>query len=82
MLRLTGAFPCCFRHLRLTVAQAVTQWDRKLLPALEQLLAAGYRPAVFANVPVQDGWGGPIVRVQERFDPIVEEDFGLEGCNR
>lgn len=51
------------------------------LPVLELLLAAGYRPTVYENVPVSYGSGPPVLA--PRFDPIKEDPaLDLDGCNQ
>lgn len=52
-----------------------TPRDLKLLPLVEQLLAAGFRPATFKQVWVQQAGGQ--VELIEDFDPAVQ-DKGLE----
>ena len=53
-------------------------WDAKLLPVLEALLAAGYRPRTFQDVMVSVRGAEPQLR--ELFDPLdpVQGDAGLD----
>lgn len=63
--------------------QGARSWDAELLPLIERLLAAGYRPAVFENVLVRRGaWNCP-TQLYKRFDPAVEDEgLDLQGVNR
>ncbi|KAL4436508.1 hypothetical protein ABPG75_003647 [Micractinium tetrahymenae] len=62
------------------------RWDAELLPFVEALVDAGFRPTVYEDVTVQRwepgvGWSPP--RLCPRYDPSVEDD-GLDtaGHNR
>ena len=61
--------------------RGATAWDAKLLPLVERLVAAGYRPSVYESVSVRTR--GSAARMLEGFDPAeVDTSLEVEGRGR